>query len=362
MRKTWAVLMIGILIVILVHTSPVNGASASIHVEENDYYISVDPSDDYQGYLEIDGTVDGSQIGILDQLTVTLSVNITEEYDGEPTGRYWAASAEFAGETVTPEETRLTYNKDSADFTILISPDLDGQGDGDIAVPGGISPLTEGKLVLNLVYSGASSGDDIERMTIIPDYYHLINLSKTSTPLEVEAGNNVNYTFRVKNAGNLMDSVTVVIPELEDLENEGWTTSLSLTDIDDMEPGDEVKPVLLMTAPDEIKYDTELDIEITVFTDELDPDTLEPISSSELTLTLLLKKSKVAGPIITDDDDDDDDDQTPVQTTDSPYAIIGVTAAMAVIALIVLIILFSKRGGGEDDEDEDDMHASMVRI
>jgi len=362
MRKTWLVLMIGVLMVVLLRPLPANGASASLDVEENEYYISVDPSDDDRGTLEIDGTVDGSQIGLLDQLTVTLSVNITEEFDGEPTGRYWAASAKFAGETVTPEETRLTYNKNSADFTILISPELEGQGAGDIAVPAGISPLTEGKLVLKLVYSGASSGDDIERMTIIPDYYHLINLSTPTTPLEVKAGNKVNYTLRIKNAGNLMDSVTVEIPELEDLGDAGWVTSLSLTRIDDMEPGDEVRSVLLMTAPNKIERDEDLEIEIRVFTDELDPDTLEPISSAELTLTLQLKISEVDGTVITDDDDDDDDNKTAVQSTDSPYAIIGVTAAMAVIALIVVIILFSKRGGGDDEEAEDDLHTSMVRI
>ncbi|MGA1794121.1 MAG: hypothetical protein ACMUHM_09225 [Thermoplasmatota archaeon] len=366
MRKSWPVLMIAILLVVLLQPSPVNGASASIDVEEDDHYISVDPSDEDQGYLEIYGTVDGSQIGILDQLTVTLSVNITEEYDGEPTGRYWAASAEFEGETVTPEETRLTYNKDTVDFTIFIDPELSGQGDGDIAVPPGISPLTEGKLVLKLAYSGASSGEDIERMTIIPDYYHLINLSTPTTPLEVKAGNRVNYTLRIKNAGNQMDSVTVEVPDLEDLESDGWTTSLSLTDIDDMEPGFEERSILLLTAPNDIPADRDLEIDIRVFTDELDPDTLEPVSSAELTLTLQLKKSKVQDPIVDDDDDDDNDtvidDDTNIQATDSPYAIIGVTAAMAVIALIVLIVLFSKRGGGDDDEDEDDMHTSMVRI
>jgi len=204
-------------------------------------------------------------------------------------------------------------------------------------------------------------------MTIIPDYYHLINLSTPTTPLEVKAGNRVNYTLRIKNAGNQMDSVTVEVPDLEDLENDGWTTSLSLTDIDDMEPGYEERSILLMTAPNDIPADRDLEIDIRVFTDELDPDTLEPVSSAELTLTLQLKKSKVQDPIVDDDDDDDDndtviDDDANIQATDSPYAIIGVTAAMAVIALIVLIVLFSKRGGGDDDEDEDDMHTSMVRI
>ncbi|MGA1866587.1 MAG: hypothetical protein ACMUFK_03880, partial [Thermoplasmatota archaeon] len=183
MREIWLIFLIGTFLIVLLDPVPADGASASIEVEEDEYYISVDPSDEDQGYIEIEGRIEGSQFAILDQLTVMLSVNISEEYDGEPTGRFWAASAEFDDETLTPEETRLTYNKDSADFTIFIDPELEGRGNGDIAVPPGISPLTEGKLVLTMAYSGASSGNDVQRMTIIPEYYHLINLSTPILPV-----------------------------------------------------------------------------------------------------------------------------------------------------------------------------------
>jgi hypothetical protein len=365
MRKTWPILIVGALLILLLEPTPVNGVSASIEVDEDEFYISVDPSDPDRGFLEIKGKVEGDRFAILDQLSITLTVNITEENDGEPTGRYWAASAEFDDETVTPEETRLTYNQDSAVFTILISPELEDPQGGDIAVPSGISPLTEGKLVLTMTYSGSASGDDIQRMTIIPDYYHLINLSTPITPIEVKAGNKVNYTLRVKNAGNEMDSVTIEIPDLEDLEDDGWITSLSIDNIDDMEPGYEVRSILLLQAPNNILADRTLKIDIKVFTDELDPVSLDPVSSDELTLTLELKRSKVDEPVIDDDDDDDvivpDNDIQPA--SDSPYAIIGVTAAMAVIALIVIIILFTKRGGdNEGGNDDIDMHSSMVRI
>ncbi|MBN1389751.1 MAG: hypothetical protein JXA22_03805 [Candidatus Thermoplasmatota archaeon] len=359
MRKIWSVLLIITLMTLVLYQAPAKGISASISVDEDEYQISVDPSDDDQGYLEIYGQVEGSQFTILDQLTVTLSVNVTEEHDGEPTGRFWAASAVFDDETVTPEEARLTYNRDSADFTIFISPELEGQGEGDIAVPPGISPLTEGNLVLTMAYTGSSDGDDVQRMTIIPEYYHLINLSTPLTPIEVEAGNRLNYTLRIKNAGNEIDSVTLEIPVLYELGEEGWTTSIDLTDIDDMEPGDEVRATLLMQAPVEIIADRDLEVLIRVFTNAIDPDTQEPESSNELTIILQLKRSKVEEPVIPDDDDDDEE---PMVATDSPYAIIGVTAAMAVIALIVIIILFTKRGGGDEGDNSEDMHSSMVRI
>lgn len=350
----------------VLYVNPANGASASIDLEEDEFYISVNPEDDDAGYLEIHGTINGDIESILDQLTVTLSVNITEEYDGDPTGRYWACSAEFDDETVSPEETRLTFNQDSADFTIFIDPELVDQGNGDVVVETGMSPLMEGKLELMMTYSGASSGDDIERATIIPEYYHLVEISTPTTPLEVRAGNKLNYTLRVVNGGNDYESVTIEIPQLEEMENDGWQTSLNVTHVYDMEPGDQVKAGLLLQAPDEIISDRELNLAIRVFTDMYDPDTQEPLSEDELTLTFELKKSKINEPPPPDDDDTDDDmvddDELPTNPESSPYAIIAVTAVMAILAIVVIILLFIKRGGGDDGDDEEDMHAAMVRI
>lgn len=362
MRKTWPFLLAGALLLLTLNVNHASGASASISIEGDEFYISVNPEDDNAGYLEIHGTIEGT-MEILDQLTVTLSVNITEEYDGDPTGRYWACSAEFDDETVTPEETRLAFNQDSADFTIKIDPELVDPVQGDVAVETGLSPLTEGKLELEMTYSGSSSGNDIERATIIPEYYHLVQVSTPTAPIEVEAGNKLNYTLRVVNAGNDYESVTLEIPMLEEMDNDGWTVSINDTNFIDMEPGQQVKPVLLLQAPKEIFGDRDLDLVIRVFTDMFDPDTGDPLSEDELTLTFELKKSKVnePPPPPPPDDDDDDDDKLPQNPESSPYAIIAVTAVMAILAIVVIILLFIKRGGGDDDDDED-MHTSMVRI
>jgi hypothetical protein len=367
MRRTWPVLLVGALLMMVLYLSPVDGAHASIDMEDDEFYISVDPSDPDLGMLEITGTIDGNIPNIRDQLTVTISVNITEEHDGDPTGRFWAASAEFDDETVTLEETRLTFNQDSADFTIFIDPNLaDGQN-GDISVPTGISPLTVGELVLTLSYSGSESGEDIETATINPEYYHLINLTANTEPVPFKAGNMLNTSIRVKNSGNEVDSVTVEIPILEDLQDDGWIISLSEDRFIDMEPGQVERTFLVLYAPKEIFGDRDLDLKIQAYTDILDPDTIEPASSDELTIVLELKKSKSSDPIIVDDDDDvvDDDvidDDLTVNPESSPYAVIGIIIFMAILAAIVIIVLFVKRGGGDDEEGDDDMHASMVRI
>lgn len=362
MRSVWSVFLAGALLLLVLGSVPVDGASASIEMDEDQFYISVDPSDEDIGFLEISGTIEGGLQNLRDQITVTLSVNITEEYYGDPTGKYWACNAEFDDETVTPEETRLTYNQDSADFTITITPELADGLSGDIAVPPGISPLMEGKLELKMSYTGSSEGDDIERATITPDYFHLINLSTPVTPIEVKAGNKLNYTLRVKNAGNEIDTVNIDIPILEELEDDGWTTSLSISRIVDMEPGQEEKAVLLLEAPDEIMFDKDVELKMSVATEILDPYTQEPASSDELTIILELKRSKVSDPIIPDDDDDDEENITGTDPNTSPYAVIGVISGMAVIAVVVIILLFVKAGGGGDEEENDDMHTSMVRI
>jgi hypothetical protein len=364
MRKTWTFLLAGVLLLMVLTIDPVSGASASIDIDEDEFFISVNPEDENAGYLEIHGTIQGD-LQRIDQLTITLSVNITEEYDGDPTGRYWACSAEFDDEVVIPEETRLTFNQDSADFTIYIDPELSDPAQGDIAIEPGMSPLTEGKLELVMTYSGSSSGNDIEKLTITPEYYHLVEVSTPTMPMEVEAGNKLNYTLRVVNAGNEIESVTLEIPILEQLIDDGWIASINDTHFLDLEPGQQVKPILLLQAPNEITFDRDIELTIRVFTDMFDADTGDPLSEDEVILTFNLKKSKVNEPIIDDDVTDDDtvdDDELPSNPESSPYAIIGVTVVMAILAIIVIILLFIKRGGGDDGDDEEDMHAAMVRI
>ncbi|MGA1848036.1 MAG: hypothetical protein ACMUHB_01725 [Thermoplasmatota archaeon] len=362
MKRYWPILMAGALLLTL-FVPDARGASASLSLEDDEFYISVDPSDDNQGYLEIQGEVSGDFERLADTLTVVLSVNITEEYDGDPTGRYWAAQASFDDEAVTPEETRLTYNQRSADFTVLISPDLYDPGSGDIIVPGGLSPLVEGKMVLTMTYTGTSEGNDVETATIFPDYYHLINLTTFTDPVEVRAGNKLNYTLRLKNAGNEPDDVVIDIPILEELEADGWTTSLSIDSVLGMQPGEEVRPVLLLEAPKEIPFDTNVDLEIIAYTLDVNPDTEEPLSSKELNIELRLIQSKVTDPITDDDDNDDDiiDDDITDTPESSPYAVVAVIAILVILALVVIILLFVKRGGG-DEGDDDDMYSAPVRI
>jgi hypothetical protein len=366
MKRTWPILLIGALLLVVIGSAPANGADAFIDMEEDEFYISVNPDDPDMGYLEITGTVEGNLPNILDQLEVALSVNITEEYDGEPTGRYWACSVEFDDETVTPQETRLTFNQDSADFTIYIDPLIVDDQTGDIAVPEGITPLTVGKLELILTYTGTDEGQDIETATITPDYYHLVKLPPPPNPFVLSAGNRLNYTFRVINAGNEIDTVNIEIPRLQAFIDDGWTANLNITRVQDMEPGQKQKATLFMQAPNEILADRNEDLKILIYTDMINPDTEEPESSDELTIELQLKKSKVSDPVITDDDDDDDDviidDDVTTDPNTSPYAAVGVITVMAIIAVIVIIVLFIKRGGGDDEDGDEDMHASMVRI
>jgi hypothetical protein len=266
---------------------------------------------------------------------------------------------------VTPEETRLTYNQRSADFTVLIGPDLYDPEGGDIIVPPGLSPLIEGRMVLRMTYSGTSEGNDVETATIFPDYYHLINLTTPTDPLEVRAGNKINYTLRLKNAGNEPEDIVIEIPVLEDLADDGWTTSLSIDRVIGMEPGQEVRSILLLEAPREIPFDKNVNLEITAYTLDIDPDTNEPLSSRELEIELRLKQSKITDPITDDDDDTDDDiidDDTITDTPESsPYAIVAVIAILVILALVVIILLFVKRGGG-DEGDEEDMYSAPVRI
>jgi len=356
MKKYWPILLAGALLFTL-FVPEAKGASASLSLEDDEFYISVDPSDPEQGYLEINGQVKGEFDRLTEALNVQLSVNITEEYDGEPTGRYWACDATFDDETVTPEETLLNYNQRSADFTVLLSPDLYDPEGGDIIVPPGLSPLIEGKMVLTMSYTGTNEGNDVEIASIFPDYYHLINLTTPTDPIEVRAGNKLNYTLRLKNAGNEPEDVMIEIPVLEDLEADGWTTSLSIDRVLGMKPGEEVRPVLLLEAPKEISFDSNLDLKIRAYTLDINPDTEEPLSSKDLEIELRLIHSKVTDPI-TDDDDDDDIVETPES---SPYAVVAVIAILVILSLVVIILLFVKRGGGDEGDDED-LYSAPVRI
>lgn len=360
MKRYWPILLAGALLFTL-FLPEAKGASASLSLEDDEFYISVDPSDPEQGYLEIHGQVTGQFDRLTEALNVQLSVNITEEYDGEPTGRYWASEATFDDKTVTPEETLLNYNQRSADFTVLLSPDLFDPEGGDITVPPGLSPLTEGKMILTMSYTGTDEGSDVETATIFPDYYHLINLTTPTDPLEVKAGNKLNYTLRLKNAGNEPEDVVIEIPILEDLEADGWTTSLSIDRVLGMKPGEEVRPVLLLEAPKEIPYDSIVNLEISAYTLDVDPDTEEPLSSKELEIELRLQQSKVTDPITDDDDDIIDDDDITETPESSPYAVVAVIAILVILAFVVIILLFFRRGGGDEGSDED-LYSAPVRI
>lgn len=372
MRFYWAALMISSMLLLLLAPSGTEGASASLSLEEDEYYISVDPSDDDHGRLEVHGTVEGNIENLLDRVTVTLEAVIVEYRDGEPTGNKWACAVSFDGGGVDTDTTILTRNDDTADFTVTVSPEQYDPQDEDVtAVPTGIGPNITGELEVTASYSGDASGADSERATIIPEYYHLVRVSTNTAPLEITANKFINYSFRVINEGNDVESITLELPTLEELKDEGWTGSVDKTHGDLMEPGSEFRATMHLQAPKKIERDRTLDFKARAYTDFFDPITGEPASEDEITIEFQLKESEFVDPVVDDDTDDDtDDDPTDDDTTDgydpandSPLALIIVISGVVLIVALVLIIFFIKGGGGDEgDGEEPDIHSSMVRI
>ncbi|MEA3558293.1 MAG: hypothetical protein U9R75_03470 [Candidatus Thermoplasmatota archaeon] len=360
MKNLWPAMITAALFILVLMPKTTSAASAGMSLEDDEFYISVDPSDEEnKGYLEIHGTVEGSIPNLRERVTVQLDVTIYEHREGEPTGNKWACGVSFDGSSVDSDTTVLTWNDDSADFTITISSELyDPQDEEVIAVPEGIGPNVTGALEITASYSGDASGSDTETATIEPEYYHLVRISTNTDPLEIIANKFITYTFRVINEGNEIESIALELPTFEELKTEGWTGTISQTHGDFMEPGSEFKAVMTLQAPKMISRNENLDFRVRAYTDFFDPDTGEPVSEYEIIIEFQLKESGAEEPI-TDDDIVDDDGEA----DDSPVVMIVVVIIVVVVVGLVLILFFIKGGGGDEgDEEEPDMHSSLVRI
>ncbi|MFW3146501.1 MAG: hypothetical protein ACMUIE_06790 [Thermoplasmatota archaeon] len=360
MKRPWPLFTALALLLIIPAAMVASATSASMSIENDVYYISVNPSDDNMGYLEIRGTVEGSVSNRRETVDVRITVALYEQQEGEPTGNIWLCGVQFDGSNLLPDQitdtdtTTLTYFDEEADFTVLVSPELyDPNQPEKYPVPPGIGPNITGELEITVTYSGDYSGEEVEKATIIPEYYHLVEVSTPTQPLEVTANKIINYTLRVINSGNDYESISVEVPLLQDLLSKGWTGSLSMEHKDYMEPGEEYRSWLLMKAPEVIENDETITLKIRAYSD-IDPDTGEPYSEHEISIDLLLEKS---GSSSSDDDDDDNDVSS---GSDSPLVMVFVIAIVIVIVVFVLILFFKKGGGG--DEDEGDERSSMVRI
>jgi hypothetical protein len=334
----------------------VDATSVSISLDEDDYTISVDPTDPEQGSLEVKGEVDVSVTNLIETVTVELSVNITELKRGEPTGRYWQAVVVYGSSTVGQSTKVFKRNDDPAVFTVTIGPELyDPNSDIDIPVPPGLGLDVEGKMVVTADYSGSIEGKRTVKATIFPEPYHLINLSTHEEDLELTAGGLMNRTLWIKNAGNNVEDVVLEVDLIEDLRARGWNASISSLGKDGMVPGEDLYPVINIKAPREIKMDEVLTMSMVARTKATFPDSEKPLSSSERSVRIYLRKSSLPTP----DDDDEDDSGVDGERTDPLMALVVVALVIAVI--VVLVILLFKKGRGGDG-DERDLHSSMFRI
>jgi hypothetical protein len=381
MRSSWP-LLLSILLVIggfIMIQEEASAVEASL--EEDEYYVSVDPSDDYQGYLEIKGEVDPGNLGIGQTMTITLTVDVHEIRNGEPTGRMWDASIEY-DDIGSPGGSKIFNSRDGAEgFTVLLDPAINDPGnpEGKIPIPPGIGEETEGRVVVTASYSGVNveEGEIKTQATIYPELYHLVNMTTPSSDVRLEASDRLTYTITIKNAGNLEETVNLEVPVLDDLEELGFETSLSDYRFTALLPGERRNSTLDIKAPLEIKRDDTMTILIHSYTEALDPDSLQPASENEISIKLDLVKSKIEKPQGGDDDDtSDDDDDGPGGFEPSPSPGIDPVAAeegsetwlvvviigFIVVAIIIIAVVFFRNGGGGEEEDISEAHDSTFRI
>ncbi len=380
MRSSWPLLItvlfaLGCLIVI-----PEGSVAVEATLEDDEYYISVDPSDPERGYLEIYGEVDPGDLGIGESLSVTISVVVHELINGEATGMKWFAEISYDNSAIGGNTTLFTRGDDPESFTVIIdNANYDPASPEDvIPVPDGLSADAEGRVVVTAEYTGigVQSGEVKVQASIYPELYHLVTISTPDEDVSLEARDLLQYSISVKNAGNMMDTVNLEVPLLEYLNELDFETSLSEERFSSMEPGDSKNSTLSIRAPSEIKRDESLNLVIRGYTDSLDPDTLEPASKSEISINLDLEKSKKVKPNNTVDDDDtpaDDDDDNGFEPTPSPgtdpvagdtdtWIVVVVVGFIILAILIIAVVFFRKGGGGDEEEDISDAHDSTFRI
>ncbi|MCU0799805.1 MAG: hypothetical protein MUC62_09075 [Candidatus Thermoplasmatota archaeon] len=358
MRSTWAVILIALMFSTLMLMEGADATSVSISLEDDEFTISVDPTDPEQGSLEVEGSVQVTVTNLLETVTVGLSVNISELKGGEPTGRYWLAVVTYGSGAIGQSTKVFKRNDAPAAFTVTIGPELyDPNTDTDIPVPPGLGLDVEGQMVVTAEYSGAIEGKRTSSARITPGSYHLVNLSTPDNDLELEAGDLMNRTLRVKNAGNNVEDIVIEADLVDELQSRGWNATISSSGKDGVEPGEELISIIHIKAPRKIEQDEVLTLFMGAYTKGTDTQSGEPLSSSELSVKLYLRRSSLPGPDDGDDDTDDDDDKD--ERTD-PWMAMLVVGLVIVVIVILVIILFKKGRGG--DGDERDPHSSMVRI
>ncbi len=358
MKWPWPLVLLMILPVIVV--SNADGSVPHMQFEEDYYEISVDPSETYQGVLEIEGSIT-MDLGLGETATITLVSNITEYDLGVPTGRYWSSIVYFAGgvENNVKVFSRLD---DTTDIIVELDPlNHNPDTDLDIPVPSGLSPDTEGRVVVTASYTGAFEGEISEEVTIYPMEYTLINLTTGTNPVEVTAGERLDYTLTIKNAGNLITSCYLEVPILTELWEDGWETTLEEESFIDLLPGEERKPHLVLVAPDEIERNSYEELEIILKTYEIDPDTGEPTITRTLLIQLDLIRSDRNGPINGDTEPPDNSTAQDDEGTSSIVLIIAIIIAVGAVGG-VLILMLVKNKGDDDDEGGDNDHSSLFRI
>ena len=378
MHKVWPISLL--LFASLLITIPLMDEAAAVEVtlNEDEFFVSVNPDDPDQGKLEGHGEVDPGTLNFGDTLSVSLSVIVHEARDGQPTGRTWHAEISYDDLTVNTGPKVFRRGDDPEPYTIKMDPaTFDPARDDGIPVPPGLTDDFEGRIIVTASYSGATNnGDTTVQARIYPVLYHLVNLSTPDGPVEMEAGDRLIYSLSIKNAGNIDESISIEVPVLDDLEALGFETSLDMDFIELLEVGQRVSTNLTIKAPLEIKRDDFFHLIIKISTIADDPQTLEPASSREIDIDLNLIKSIIEkpDPIPNDDDDDDipaiDDDPfypgpgtDPLMTNENtePWMVI-LAIGFGVAIILVLALFFLRKGGGEDEDSMNDAHSSNFRI
>lgn len=373
MRSHWLPLLVVMGFMICSIRLPDGALGVEAALEDDTYYISVDPSDPDQGKLDVHGEIDPGQLGLGQTVSVSLSVEVHELKGGKATGRMWHAEVFYDDEAVGGSTKLFKRNDGPEPFTVRFDPsEYNPDLDEGIPVPPGLAEDVEGRMVVTATYTGTGvpSGETTVTAVIYPELYHLINLTTPTSPVSLEAGDRLIYSLSVKNAGNMEENVNIEIPLMEYLDDKGFETSLDTYRFTDLRPGDTFNSTLIIKAPLEIEEDEELELVISAYTDADDPETLEPASTSEITIDLTLKRSKIEIPETPTDTDTDSDNENPHNPTPGPgndipaegmsnpvLLIIGISV-LAFILLLLAFFIF-RRGGGDGGDDD---HSSLVRI
>jgi hypothetical protein len=357
-----------------------NANALEVDLEEDEYFVSVDPDDPDQGFLEVRGEVDPGDLGLGESLSVSLSVVVHEAKDGQPTGRTWHAEISYDDSSIGTGAKIFRRGDGPESFTVTMDPsEFDPERDEGIPVPEGLTDDYEGRMIVTVTYTGtgAPSGDTTVQARIFPELYHLINLSTPDDPVEMEAGDRLIYSLSIKNAGNMEESVIIEVPVLEELELLDFQTELDTDFIELLMPGERISINLTIKAPLEITRDDSFRLLIRAYTVAEDPRTLEPASEKQIEIDLDIKKSKIEKPDpgTDDDDDQDDDDDDPFNPNPNPGTdpitsdentepwMVVLAIGFIVVIVLVLALFFFRRGGDEEDDDQiEDAHASNFRI